>query len=221
MQRPGAAERDEREVARIVAALDRDDAQRAEHLRVHDVDHRLRIDVAERALGRRAIEHEAARELGREAPEQQIRIGDGRAAARAVTRGAWMCAGRLGTDAYRAAGVARHERAAARADRVQVDGRQPDRKAADDALGHARCPATRQQADVGRRSAHVERDRVLEAGPPRDEVRRRRRRPQALRRESSRDAPPRHRSTRRRPTTASRAARADPPACAVAASARR
>ena len=54
---------------------------------------------------------------------------------------------------------------------MQVDGRQPNREAADDAFGDARCAAARQEADVGRRPAHVERDRVLEAGAPRDETR--------------------------------------------------
>ena len=42
VQRPGAAERDEREVGRIVPALDRDNSQRAQHLRVDDVDDRRR-----------------------------------------------------------------------------------------------------------------------------------------------------------------------------------
>ena len=49
VQRAGASVGDEREVARIVAALDRDDAQSAEHLRVDDVDDGGRVDLAERA----------------------------------------------------------------------------------------------------------------------------------------------------------------------------
>ena len=36
VQRPGAAERQQREAARVDAALDRHDAQRADHLRVRD-----------------------------------------------------------------------------------------------------------------------------------------------------------------------------------------
>ena len=50
VQRAGAAERDEREVARIEALLDGHDTQRADHLRVHDVDHRRGVDRAERVL---------------------------------------------------------------------------------------------------------------------------------------------------------------------------
>ena len=63
VQRPGAAERDEREIARIVPALDRHDSQRTQHLRVDDVDDRRRIDPVERTLGGRAVELDAAREL--------------------------------------------------------------------------------------------------------------------------------------------------------------
>ena len=44
VQRPGAAERDERELAWVVAALDADDAQRALHLGVDDGDHVGGID---------------------------------------------------------------------------------------------------------------------------------------------------------------------------------
>ena len=50
MQRAGAAECDEREVARVEPLLDRDDSKRAHHLRVHDVDHAARIDGSQRAL---------------------------------------------------------------------------------------------------------------------------------------------------------------------------
>ena len=61
VQRAGAAERDEREVARIEALLDGHDTQRADHLGVHDVDHGGRVDRAERALGGAPVELDAAR----------------------------------------------------------------------------------------------------------------------------------------------------------------
>jgi uncharacterized membrane protein YbhN (UPF0104 family) len=51
MERAGAAEGDERELPRIVAALDRDEAQRPQHLRVDDFDRLGRVDSLERALG--------------------------------------------------------------------------------------------------------------------------------------------------------------------------
>ena len=56
VQRPRSAERDEREVSRIVAALDRHDPQRAQHLRVYRCDDGRGVDVAERSLRRLAIQ---------------------------------------------------------------------------------------------------------------------------------------------------------------------
>ena len=169
MQRPGAPECDERELARVVTALHRDDAHRAQHLGVHHVDHRRGIDAVERELCRLAIEHEPTWQLGRQPAEQEVRVGDRRAAACAVARRPRMRTRRFRPDADRPAGVPAHERAAARPDRVEVDRRQADGKAADDALRDACGSTSREQADVGRRAAHVERDRVLERRASRDE----------------------------------------------------
>ncbi len=48
MQRPRSAEGDQREIARIVALLDRHEAQRAEHVLVDDIDDALRgVDEAD------------------------------------------------------------------------------------------------------------------------------------------------------------------------------
>src|SRR5439155_10533994 len=58
MDRARTAEGDEREVARIVAALDRDDSEGSKHLRIDDLDDGQRVDVAERTLGRAAVEAE-------------------------------------------------------------------------------------------------------------------------------------------------------------------
>ena len=62
MERTGAAEGDECEVARIVAALDRDHPQGPQHLGVHDLDHRQRVDPVERPLRRAPVELEPSRE---------------------------------------------------------------------------------------------------------------------------------------------------------------
>ena len=106
VQRPGAAERDEREVARVVAALDRDDAQRPQHLGVDDPDDRLRVEVAERALGRGAVELDPAREARGQAAEQKVRVGHRRQRpAAAVARRAGVGAGALRPDAHRPARV--------------------------------------------------------------------------------------------------------------------
>jgi len=72
-------------------------------------DRRLRVDPREGALRRVAVEHEPAGQLGRQPPEQQVRVGDGRPAARAIAGGPGMRARTLGTDTDRAAGVDANE----------------------------------------------------------------------------------------------------------------
>ena len=87
---PGAAERQQREAARVDAALDRDHPQRPDHLLVGDPDDPLgRLElveaelVAERgdgARGRLDVELDARRRGGvrREVAEQQVGVGDRR-----------------------------------------------------------------------------------------------------------------------------------------------
>src|SRR5207244_1395475 len=75
VQRAGAAEGDERESARIVAALYGDHAQRAQHLRVDNVDDVRRVDVAERTLGRLTVELDSAGEALWQASEQEVGVG--------------------------------------------------------------------------------------------------------------------------------------------------
>ncbi len=87
MQRAGAAERDEREVPRIVAALDGDDPERTQHLGVHDLDHVGRIEAFERPLRRLAVELDAAGEPPRQATEQEVRVRDRRPLAAAAVAG--------------------------------------------------------------------------------------------------------------------------------------
>ena len=89
MHRPRPAEGDEREVARVVAALDGDEPQRARHVLVDDVEDALGRAVqveAERVadllhgrLRRLDVElHLAAEELRRQVPDDDVRVGDGR-----------------------------------------------------------------------------------------------------------------------------------------------
>ena len=101
--------------------------------------------------------------------EQQVRVRHRRQLAAApVARRPRLGARTLRADAERAAGVAPDDRAAAGADRVHVERRQPDRKAADEPLARARRLAADDRADVRRGAAHVERERVLDPGEPRD-----------------------------------------------------
>jgi hypothetical protein len=78
VQRPRTAERDEREVARVETALDGDDAQRAEHLGIHDLDDGRRLERAHRVLRCVAVELDSSSEPLRKPSEQEVRVGNGR-----------------------------------------------------------------------------------------------------------------------------------------------
>ena len=109
MQRPGAAERREHEIARVVAALHRDDLQDLRHGVIDDVDdggrrgghidaERLREPLAHRGFGGGMIDRQlAAEQRGAvEIAEQQVAVGDGRlGAAAAVAHRARIGAGAL------------------------------------------------------------------------------------------------------------------------------
>ncbi len=148
VQRTGTAEGEQREVARVVAALDRDDADGADHVVVDDGEdaaRRLLQAQAQRpgdaGLDRRAralhVEGEgAAEQVGRQVAEREMGVGDGRLdAAAAVADGAGHGAGALGADGQRARVRDAGDRAAAGTDRHHVDHRQADGPAADAAVG--------------------------------------------------------------------------------------
>ncbi len=165
MERPGTAERDEREVARIQPLLDGDDPQRPHHLGVDDLDDCGRIQLAERKRSRIGVEHEAAGQRRGQATEQEIRIGHGRLLSAEPVAGGAGCRSRaLGADSQRAARVQPHDRAASRSHRVHCERREPDRESAHVSLVLAPRLAVRDRADVGGRPAHVEREGVRESG---------------------------------------------------------
>ena len=187
VQRAGTAERQQREAARIDALLDGHDSQRADHLGVRDADDALGAgDRLERELVREpghgalrgvAIEGDAAgkRAPGVEAAEQEVRVGDRRLhSAAPVTRRSGLRARAARPHPQRAARIAPGNRAAARADGVDVDHREGEGPPADLAgwvrrrLAH---DAARDDADVARRAAHVEADEVGVAGVAGDERR--------------------------------------------------
>ena len=115
MQRAGAAERDERELARVVAALHGDEPQRAGHRLVRDREDALggRVErqagrVGDRLHGRARLldveRHLAADQPRRQVADDDVRVGHRRRLAPApVGRRAGVGAGRLGADAQRAA----------------------------------------------------------------------------------------------------------------------
>ncbi len=135
VHRPGAAERHERQVARIAAALDRHHARGQLHVGVDDrVDaprgllHReaegARELLIERARGAGRVErHRAAGEVVRvEVAEHEVRVGDGRLAPAApVAHGSRRGRRALGADGDHAE-PGRGDRSAAGADLDEVDG---------------------------------------------------------------------------------------------------
>ncbi len=191
---PGAALGDEREVARVEALAHRVLLDRLHHRVREDLDgahrrlldahpERLRGPLLERLARAVGLEGHAAAEegVGHEPAEVHHRVGRRRlGAAAAVRRRAGHGARRARADAEDAAAVDVGDRAAAGADRVDVDHRdhrlvRPDLRV--EQVLHPQLAVLR-EADVGRRAADVERDHVVEARPAcRPRCRRRRRRP--------------------------------------------
>ena len=176
VHRAGAAERDEGEVARVDPLLDGDRPHRVRHLRVDDREHPLgelgrpEPDLAprpsERALGRALVErHPAAEEVARVEPaEEEVRVGHGRLRSAAPVAGrARIGAGALRPDAQ-AARLEPGERAAAGADRVDVDERHQHGQALELGLGRDGRLAVDDEAEVERRAAHVDAEQVAPAG---------------------------------------------------------
>ena len=107
--------------------------------------------------------------IGRDPAEHKIGVGHRRVlAAAAVARGTGHRARAARTDHQRAARVEPGDRAAARADGVHVERRQPDREPGDDALRGRLGNASANEAHVGARTAHVEADRIGVAARGRD-----------------------------------------------------
>ena len=178
-QRPGAAGGDERELARVVAAADAVQLDRLRHPELLDLERAERGLVGREAHLRRDRLHRGTRQLrvelhlaaeqaavGPQPAEQQLGVGRGRALRRrGRSRRARVGARGLRADAKDAARVDVGDRAAARADRVDVDHRHHRLVVADLRVEQVAHPqlAARSDADVGRRAADVERDDVVVA----------------------------------------------------------
>src|SRR5207302_10227006 len=150
---------------------DRDLADRVGHACGCDRDHtagsllgRAQPELLERVHGEATVEHDAAGELAwPEHPERERCIGDGGlGAAAAVARRSRPCSGAARADSKQAADVDICDRAAAGADRADVDPRglhgQPD----DRALVEELRAALDDQAGVEARAADVRRDRIAD-----------------------------------------------------------
>ena len=190
VQRPGAAEGEEREVARVVAARQAHHADRAGHAVVGDAhDRRRRRGRVEPERRADLREQRGADRLHRdrvldgeqpvrvEPAEDQVGVGDGRSrAAAAVADRPRRRARALGADPQHAGGVDRGDRAAAGADRVDVDHRHVDRhRVLELEVARHRRHAAEDEGDVARRPAHVVADDVGELASERAGLHRRRR----------------------------------------------
>ena len=110
----------------------------------------------------------AEEELRVEAAEEEVRVGHGRLRpAAAVASGAGIRAGALRPDSQ-AAGLEPRERAAARADGVDVDQGHEDRQALELGLGRDGRAAVDDQAEVERGAAHVDAEQVRSTGCARE-----------------------------------------------------
>ena len=177
---PGATQHDQRELTRIVPALDGHQTDLVRHTRVDDaMDARRRghgVDaepLADRADGAfRGADVEGHRATG-EALRIQVTQYDTRVRHRRLVAAAPVaCRPGLGAGAARShgepAGRRHRHAAAAGADRVDVDDRQLQRERADrPVLGDLR-PAVAHETDVGARAPDIDGDDVGEAGGARD-----------------------------------------------------
>ena len=114
--------------------------------------------------------------MGRDTAEHHVRIGDGGVLAFAITCGAGISAGALGTHAQQSAFIHTRDRAPARTHGVDIEHGDAHGKAIDVRFGgHAELAVPK--ADVGRGAAHVESEGALETAPIALPLRRPRRRP--------------------------------------------
>ncbi len=178
MQRPRAAEGDQRIVARIDALLDGARADGVGHVGVDQRDHAFRrLAVAEAELARQLADHAAGGDLVERHPAAQevaavepaqhdIGVGHRRPrAAMAIGGRSRHGAGRARPDLEGAGLVDEGDRAAAGADRMHVDHRHHHGEARDPGVARRRLAeaAFGDDADIGRGAADIEGDEVAPA----------------------------------------------------------
>ena len=187
MHGPRAAERHEREPARVDAALHGDDAKRTHHLLVRHpddslgglqlVESQLRAQPGDGLPRRVQVQLHAAgqRRGGGEVAEQEVGVGHRRlGATAAVAGGPRVGARRPRSRPQRAARVAPADRAAPGAHGMHIDHGQLDHPAADLARVRSPHPSPLDDAHVAGGASHVEPHRVAfareggqQAGPDR------------------------------------------------------
>ena len=177
MQRPGATEGHQGELARVVSALHRYGADRAHHVGHHDAEHAVRgaLDVESESFGDRReggprdgffqLHLAGEQAAARQSPEHKVRIRHrGPVAAPPVARGTRVGSGARGADLEQSVAIEPRDRAPARSDRLDVDRREAYGEAGDVALERDIGPEVPDQRDVGARAPHVEGDDVAPPG---------------------------------------------------------
>ena len=175
MQRAGAAEGDHGVVARVLAALRRDNLNCPDDVGVGDADRAVGdlFDAHAEASGKRAegflcgvgIDLHLAAEEGFAADRvtHKVGVGHGRLGAAALVTGRPRVGpGALGPDTQHAALVDPDQTATAGADGVDIENRRADRQFIDLEFVADLGVAVFDQADVGARSAYIEGDQVFE-----------------------------------------------------------
>ena len=151
MERSGTTKGNEREESRVVAAFDRNHANRRLHVGVGHADHAERGlfdrrlepfgDLADRRQGRVPVEpHPSAKECIRnQSPQHDIRIGDSRfGPAASIGRRSGIGSGRLRSNPQRSAAVEPGDAPASSAHRVNVNHGEFARMPADTPIGRLR-----------------------------------------------------------------------------------
>ena len=179
VHRSAAAESDQREVADIVASCRGDRFDRFLHFDIDDLQHPSAASSKSSLSGLAMFSwssffrlslvelHSAAEEMIRvQNAGNDIGIGDrGVLAAAVVANRARVGAGAIGTDLQPSDRVDARDRAAARADGMDVEHRQRDRPQVDFSLGGDHRIALMDQRDVAASATHIESDDVVDADP--------------------------------------------------------
>ena len=173
MQRARAAKGHQHETARIDASLDREHAQRAQHLALghaHDpfgallhLHAQRRCQARHRGDGERAIQRQVSRQRSvlEQAPQHQVRVGDRRLLAAASVAGRPRHRPRRRRPhTQRTARVAPGDRAAPRPDCVDIQCRKRQRSSRDHAFGRLGDLCAFDHAGVAGGAAHVEAEHV-------------------------------------------------------------
>ena len=179
MQRPRTAKGEQRERGRIVATLQRNrpdcpddvgagDADDAER-RFVQIEPEARGQIGDALLCKPGIDRHPSvqQRLAVEATDQNVRVGYRRfRASHVVARGPRRRAGTLGTHLQEAVHVDPGDRAAARADRVDVERRYAQREARERTVLNLRRRSVPQQAHVRAGTADIEGDHIRKACGP-------------------------------------------------------